>query len=214
MDIDITEHEGLVGRVVTGFLPFLRKTGGSLSPEDLMQAGRIGLAKAKERFDPDRGYAFSTFATWWIRAEVKREYDNNVDTIRKPVHIRDEVRSNNKTSPYREMPAHCTSFEVGTSDGNMSILDAVPSECDSPLEALQKSRDEDALKEAIGTLTADERFVIQQLFFRGASVKDTATELGVSREWARQLRMSGIAKLREKLSGCVEYEWQSDSDVL
>jgi RNA polymerase sigma factor (sigma-70 family) len=53
---------------------------------DLLQAGSMGLDCAAEKFDPDRGYKFSTYATWWIRQFVAREVMNNGRTVRIPVH--------------------------------------------------------------------------------------------------------------------------------
>lgn len=69
-----------------------RFVGKGLSFEDIVQEGNVGLLKAARYFDPDRGYRFSTYATWWIRQAIQRAIMNDGNTIRIPVHMLESVR--------------------------------------------------------------------------------------------------------------------------
>ena len=65
---------------------------------DLIEEGNLGLMKAVERFDPDRGCKFSTYATWWIRQAVTRALSNYGRTVRIPVYVTDNIARYKKTA--------------------------------------------------------------------------------------------------------------------
>ncbi len=63
-----------------------RFIGRGLSLQDLIQEGNVGLIRAVDKFDPSRGFRFSTYATWWIRQAISRAVSDQARTIRVPVH--------------------------------------------------------------------------------------------------------------------------------
>lgn len=83
----IVSNLRLVVKIATGYM------NRGLSLADLIEEGNLGLIHAVKKFDPERGFRFSTYGTWWIRQSIERGLMNQSKTVRLPVHLQKEFNS-------------------------------------------------------------------------------------------------------------------------
>ena len=104
-----------------------KHVGHNLAFLDLIQEGNIGLIKAAEKFDCDRGFRFSTYATWWIRQAITRAIADQARTIRIPVHM---VETINKVKKVSSQLLH--------RNGHEPTADEIAEELDMPVDKVRE----------------------------------------------------------------------------
>jgi len=145
---------------------------------DLISEGNIGLMKAVERFDPEKGGKLSTYGAWWIKQAIKRAMANQSKTIRLPVHLIDKIYKVNRASHKmseelgREPTDEELSEEIGISSAKLSQLKTIsirPASLDAPIG------DDDSTEfgEIVGDKDAQTPFEL----FRDKNMRDELSEL-------------------------------------
>lgn len=144
---------------------------------DIIEEGNLGLMHALEKFDPERGFRFSTYATWWIRQNVERAIMNQSRTIRLPVHIIKEL--NIYLRAFRHLEAHTE--KEPTVDDVAALLDKPVEEVRYILSLNERMASLDAPLDidpglSIAEAIPDEQSMIPELQLQTAEVEHLVRE--------------------------------------
>ena len=192
---------------------------------DLIEEGNLGLIKAVSRFDPEKGFRFSTYSSWWIRQAIVRAISNYSRTIRIPIHVfqlmtkymaiensRKYITSQEKASALgiskkrfktleklvRDIRALDLSSSIDTYSQLASKLEAV--DYADPETIVLSQIEHEELSSLLDRLSEREKFIIKVRYGFDDGEPRTLAETGklihVSRERVRQLEMRALRKLK------------------
>ena len=228
-DLTPKERHNCLSKLVVGNLRFVITVAKLYQNQgmdliDLISEGNIGLMKAAERFDPNSGFKFISYAVWWVKQSIMASLNENARTIRLPSNIIQENQKKNKKKQqvddqffinYEDMGTEITLpytvnlFDDINEEGDQLIDIITNKDADNPEDVFNTTEEvKRRVNSMLSVLDDREKIIIEKSFgLLGVemNLEDLGEEFGCTKERIRQLRDKAIKKLRNDSYGLLNY---------
>lgn len=185
----IRKHQALVTKIARKWL------GRGVDFLDLVQEGNIGLLVAYEKFDPNRGVKFITFAYPYVKKHIREAALNTGNIVRLPLHIQRETHKKaDQARKIENLYGHTIELCVASNPIAVEYDDAAA----YPVE--QKSPLIPEVLEAIPALTWAEAIIVRMRFVEGHTLEICGNAIGLTKSRVQQIEKGALSKLRKRIA--------------
>jgi RNA polymerase primary sigma factor len=198
---------------------------------DLIAEGNVGLIKAAQKFDPERGFRFISYAVWWVKQAIIQSLNDHARTVRLPVNVTNNIAKLKKDiSSFEQQHGRkptdndmelgvlnqpfCTSLNETINEDGDEIVDIIEDNSFvRPDEAMEKPNDmlKSELEKTLSVLSPRERTIIELYFGLGGTpltLEEIGEDYSLTKERIRQIKEKALRKLRNKSQNLFEFVYK------
>ena len=189
----VKSHKPLVLNMASKFARY------GVDIEDLVQEGNLGLITAASKFEPERGFRFSTYAYWWVRQRMRDAVMDMHSVVRAP------TTREGKATFFKKRPHYDVSMETPLFDDGLTFGDTFVSQDPGPDELVEDVLDAErrvtAIRKAMQVLNPREQDIIRSRFLieKPETLDVIGSRHGISKERIRQIETVALEKLRKEM---------------